>query len=941
MSATEIKRVLLVGWDGADWQVINPLLDAGRMPNLERIVTTGVMGNLASLFPQLSPMLWTSIATGKRPFQHGVLGFTEPNPHGAGIRPVTSLSRRTRAIWNMLHQTGRTCAVVGWWPSHPAEPIRGVMVSNHYQRAVVPYGQPWPMAPRTIHPRRLIRNLRELRVHPQELDTRLILDFVPRLAEIDQEKDRRIESLAKIVADCTTVANAAAAILHHEPWDFAAVYFDALDHFSHGFMKFHPPRQEWVPQRDFELYQHVVAGGYIYHDVLLGRLLAETDESTAVMLVSDHGFHSDHLRPRHLPNEPAGPAAQHRTHGIFAVSGPGLRRDERLYGANLLDICPTILTLFGLPVGEDMDGKPLVNISLAPPAVETIPSWDEIPGPDGSHPAGLHVDPVEARAALQQLVALGYIAPPPANAEAAAAETVRELRYNLARAYVDANRHADAVPVLDELAAAWPDEYRFGILLITCLQTLGRMERTRPLLQELVRRRRRNRQEAIGKLREFRAKHPIRNRRELSGPEWKELRQLRSRLARNPAAMEYLLACQLLAEGKEEAALRRLRQAARHEPRNPSLHLKAGDVFLKLKRWPDAEEAFRKSLEIDPENAAAHLGLCRSLLPRRLNRAAALAALDSIGLLYHNPMGHYLLGMALHRMGHIPRAVEALSVAVAQNPNFPEAYERLAAIHERRLHDPGRAAEFQTQAEEARRRIMGIKAGTTIPSIPETAGRAWTSGMAAPACPEAFATGGEPVDPAKIIVIVAGLPRSGTSMMMQMLRAGGLPILTDGRREADDDNPRGYFEFEPATRLHQDSSWLPQAHGRAVKIVAHLLRYLPLGPEFHYRVILMERGLAEVLASQREALARQRKSVAAISEARLGEVFSVQVRIAQRQLAEANVPMLFVDYARTVADPAATAVRLNAFLGGTLDEGAMAAAVESGLYRQRMETDPV
>src|SRR6266446_1551847 len=95
-------KVLLIGWDAADWKVIHPLVDAGRMPNLARLIESGVMGTIATLHPSYSPMLWTSIATGKRPFKHGVLGFSEPTPDGQGIMPVSSLSRKVQAIWNML-----------------------------------------------------------------------------------------------------------------------------------------------------------------------------------------------------------------------------------------------------------------------------------------------------------------------------------------------------------------------------------------------------------------------------------------------------------------------------------------------------------------------------------------------------------------------------------------------------------------------------------------------------------------------------------------------------------------------------------------------------------------------------------------------------------------------------------------------------------------------
>ena len=122
--------MLLVGWDAADWKVIRPLMDAGKMPTVRRLVENGSAGQISTLHPPLSPMLWTSIATGKRPFKHGIHGFSEPTPDGRGVQPVSNLSRKSKAIWNILNQNQLRSVVIGWWPSHPAEPIHGVMVSD-------------------------------------------------------------------------------------------------------------------------------------------------------------------------------------------------------------------------------------------------------------------------------------------------------------------------------------------------------------------------------------------------------------------------------------------------------------------------------------------------------------------------------------------------------------------------------------------------------------------------------------------------------------------------------------------------------------------------------------------------------------------------------------------------------------------------------------------
>src|SRR3954464_13007169 len=163
-------RVMLIGWDAADWKVIRPLLAAGQMPTPARLMAGGVHGNIATLYPALSPMLWTSIATGKRAYKHGIHGFSEPLPDGSGIRPISLLSRKTKAVWNILNQTGHRSLVVGWWPSHPAEPLNGVMVSNHFSRPVGKPDEPWPLPSGTVYPAALTSALAELRVNPMELD---------------------------------------------------------------------------------------------------------------------------------------------------------------------------------------------------------------------------------------------------------------------------------------------------------------------------------------------------------------------------------------------------------------------------------------------------------------------------------------------------------------------------------------------------------------------------------------------------------------------------------------------------------------------------------------------------------------------------------------------------------------------------------------------------
>jgi sulfotransferase family protein len=184
------------------------------------------------------------------------------------------------------------------------------------------------------------------------------------------------------------------------------------------------------------------------------------------------------------------------------------------------------------------------------------------------------------------------------------------------------------------------------------------------------------------------------------------------------------------------------------------------------------------------------------------------------------------------------------------------------------------------------------------------------------------------------VTVVSGAPRSGTSMMMRMLEAGGIPPLTDGVRVPDRDNPRGYLEYEPVKRTKHDASWLATANGRAVKMVHLLLRDLPA--DRPYRVVLMRRDPREMVASQRLMLERLGRDAGALSDERRAEIFAAQLDETERWLrSQASFSCLAMDYNELLANPRPHVERLVAFLGGDLDAAAMAAVVDPSLYRNR------
>jgi hypothetical protein len=181
------------------------------------------------------------------------------------------------------------------------------------------------------------------------------------------------------------------------------------------------------------------------------------------------------------------------------------------------------------------------------------------------------------------------------------------------------------------------------------------------------------------------------------------------------------------------------------------------------------------------------------------------------------------------------------------------------------------------------------------------------------------------------VSIVSGMPRSGTSLAMQMLRAGGMPLLTDERRPADAHNPRGYFEYEPVKRLAADSSWVKSARGQAVKIIYRLLHHLP--GDVSYKVLFLERDLGEVFESQQEMLRSKNDPAALQDRQRILSALAADLIQAKAWLSQqANLQLLTVPYAEVIRRPLDWSCEISRFLDG-LDQSAMAAAVDPALYR--------
>ncbi|MBM4105807.1 MAG: tetratricopeptide repeat protein [Phycisphaerae bacterium] len=624
------RRVLLLGWDAADWQMIDPLVSQGLMPTLASLLARGARGNLATTQPMLSPILWNTIATGRRAEHHGILGFTEPSPDGSGIRPSASTSRRTKAIWNILTQSGLRSHVVGWYASHPAEPIAGTMVSNQLEFAPAQDRPGAPFASGVVHPASRAEEIAQCRVHASELGLDALVPFVPNAAALASRPANRLGVLSQMLAQTASVHAMATRLLEGDDWDFAAVYLDGIDRFGHQFMEFHPPRMAEVSEEDFAAYEHCMTGIYRFHDMMLETLLRIAGEDAAVLLISDHGYHHGERRPD--PREgKAGPVDWHRPYGVFAGVGPGIRAGGRAFGASILDVVPTVLTLLGLPAARDMPGRVLAEVLDGAAEPPRIDSWEAVEGECGRHPEDLRIDPAESRAAIAQLVELGYIAPPSAESEANARDTAAANRFNLACSIADAGSPARAAAILDELDPSLREEPNARLLRASCAMAMGELDLARSILVALA----------------ARGHDPIRVGMMLAGVE--------------------------TSAGDAEAALARLEALAVAHPRTPGLHRRIGEVAVLLSRHELAEQALRQAIVVDPQDDAALGRLAEVRLLRGDPEEAVDLALRAASLEFRDPRVHLVLGRARLACGDAAGAVEALETCLRLAPRAAAA----------------------------------------------------------------------------------------------------------------------------------------------------------------------------------------------------------------------------------------------------------------------------
>jgi tetratricopeptide (TPR) repeat protein len=599
--ATKTPPVIFIGLDGADWQLLDHYMRQGAMPNLQSLVREGTAGNLLTEHPPLSPLLWTTMMTGTSPLEHEILDFTRFHPSDGHKEPITSDERKVPAVWNMATQAGKSSAVFGLWATYPAEPVRGLVVSDRFFTFLFSESEPPKGA--VYPPSREAWARATLAKVESEIDYDAVARYFPSLSreEYDQRRtatdpySHPISALRRILVETTVYDRLARESLAVSRPDLTVLYLQGTDSVGHVFAPYTAPRQPHISEADFARHSGVPELYFRHIDKILGDYEELAREHGArLMLASDHGFHWFDDRPAELSSFAASTAAKwHRNAGIYLLWGPGIRAAGRTGpDQHIVQVAATLLALTGMPAGDGVAGPPIA-VSSSNASANYRARFVPMQPPAQGSPSK-----AAAEEELAKLRALGYIS----GAESASAPAaIAGKSTHTAGWYNNRGLILKDKKRMDEAIAAFEKAIEIDPNLSSALwnysdllhQQRRDLDRSDSLLAAAFAR-------GLPEGRKFLIGRAIGYQR--SGSPERSLRLLEDAVAAKPDDVELrLFRGRYRIEGQDCAgALEDFRAAIAIQPGNPVPYASAGIAEMCLGRPAEARRSFERSLAIDP-----------------------------------------------------------------------------------------------------------------------------------------------------------------------------------------------------------------------------------------------------------------------------------------------------------------------------------------------------
>lgn len=800
--------MLVLGWDGAEWSRIDALCSAGLMPHLQSLREYGFEAKIASLQPMLSPLLWTSVVTGKRAHEHGILGFVEESMHGP--RPISNQMRKVPALWNILSEAGLHCQVLNWWPSNPAEVIHGDFVSNLAFADGELGSQTYPEAWTSV--------LTEIKMEHPDLDAEVQEFFSPNASNIPEEGQELYRRLHRILLRSKWQYEVALRMLEKQS-DCRFFYFEALDQIQHLALEIKAkPDVDYLPENFAE---GLINAAYRWHDAILGVFLKQLAGHN-IILLSDHGFDLSAAKPLAINEIPGAPAAEHKAFGFFCAAGPDIQADAAIYGLSLLDICPSLLHYFKLPVAKDMPGlcRPTLFKSQVKPSF--IPTWNVL-GKAGF----IETEKLHANASLlQDLEDLDYIQIPKEGVK----DFIREEHnYNAA---ISLKESGDYNAALDLANSHWlisRKAYRWYLLKARLHLALADVEGFNSF--------------------------------------WSSL----SSAQQKSTQLQFYKALNNLQAGHADAAIVAMQRLQADAYSSPALHAELAHALMLSGNLVAANQQFDLALAQSENYTSALNGKAQVAFENADWTNFQYWANRALSQKIFQPQLHFLWANYYSLQGMLEEAKQALEICLQMAPKHQKALA-------------------------LKTKLMG----------------------------------GEEQD---YTYIVSGFPRSGTSLMMALLQKAGIPIFSDGKRAADNHNPKGYFEWEGLKQLPFGAE-LPDTKNQALKVVAPLLPYLPA--DRRYKVIWMDRPIFELVISQ----AKMNGQSADLENFpfQKGQQLEAEKKRFQNWLdQQAHIEWINISYPKLCAKDGSTLLaQINAFVGRQISEDDWHLVVDPQLHRNKI-----